>query len=372
MEHHLEVVIIKDTQAFAALKEEWEDLYQDSPLATPFQSWSWLYSWWESFGEGYRLRLITVRDGDLLVGLIPLMQERRWGFGRLLFIGMSRDQQDLLARKGWENKVSEAGIQALRQMSSRHVIDLRCVSPTAATWGIVRRWNGPQAHIPLESYLFIEVKAWDELLASLSRKHRSTVRRTLRRAEEDGVYSLLAGPEEVEQAAHRLVALHRELRQGQYITPEHLTPEFESFIVAAARRMRDRGLGGIVELWQDGQVIMSSFTTFGHRITDAYLVGVSQETKQHYQWSSLGIYHTLNLAHSRNSAYVCLAQAGEPYKQRWPHESVPYNQFVLGYGPVSWYPFMIYFTLRARVANYMKADSTPKSIKNIKEWMKRQ
>src|SRR5215212_1197948 len=84
----LNTVVLTETSRFAALEEDWEDLYQNSPLATPYQSWAWLYSWWESYGEDYELRLITVRDGDLLVGLVPLMLQRRWGFfERLLFIG---------------------------------------------------------------------------------------------------------------------------------------------------------------------------------------------------------------------------------------------------------------------------------------------
>src|SRR3712207_5490775 len=116
MDPHTNIIVLKDSEAFRALEEEWEDLYDDSALSTPFQSWAWLYSWWEAFGEDYELRLITVRDGTLLVGIIPLMQERGWGLRRLRQIGLDFDQADLLARNGWEYKVSEAGIEALKQM----------------------------------------------------------------------------------------------------------------------------------------------------------------------------------------------------------------------------------------------------------------
>ena len=370
MRSNLEVAVLEDSQAFAALSEEWEDLYHDSPLSTPFQSWPWLYSWWEAFGEAYELRLITVREGGLLVGLIPLMLERRRGFRRLLFIGKGH-QLDFPVRKGWEGKVSEAGIRALRQMSSWHLAVLRDVSPAAASWEIFRRWNGPRVYRLVDYYLFIEVKPWDRLLASLSRKHRSTVRRTLRRAEECGVRSTLAGPEEAEQAARRLVALHRQLRQGRRVDWQHMTPEFESFIVAAARRMTNGGLGGISEFWQDGKVIMSSFTVFGDEVTHAYLIGVSQEAMRHYQWSSLGIYDVLSIACSRNSAYVCLAQGGDPYKQRWPHEDVPYYQIVLGRGPILWRLYSAYLSLLARSESFVQADSTPKMIKNAAESLRR-
>src|SRR3712207_9430408 len=76
-----EIVVLEDSEAFAALEGEWEELYRHCPSATPFQSWAWLYSWWEHYGEGrYELRLVTLRSEEgLLVGLIPPMLERRGG-----------------------------------------------------------------------------------------------------------------------------------------------------------------------------------------------------------------------------------------------------------------------------------------------------
>ncbi len=121
------------------------------------------------------------------------MLERRWGLRRLRQIGFDFDRLDLLARNGWEEKVFEAEVEALREMvGSWCVLDLQALS-LAAAWGIFQRWNGPRACVPAACYLSIEVKHPEELLASLSRKHRSSVRRDLRRADEDGVYSVLVG-----------------------------------------------------------------------------------------------------------------------------------------------------------------------------------
>ena len=84
----LKVEVLKDTREFCALEEEWEELLQNAPLATPFQSWAWLYSWWEHYGGPYELELVTVRERDgLLVGILPLMLDRRWRFDRLLLLG---------------------------------------------------------------------------------------------------------------------------------------------------------------------------------------------------------------------------------------------------------------------------------------------
>jgi CelD/BcsL family acetyltransferase involved in cellulose biosynthesis len=372
------IAILKDSQAFRTLEEDWEDLYYDAQHSTPLQSWSWLYSWWEAFGENYELCLITVRNEGLLVGVIPLMLERWWGFRRLRFIGHWDKQSDILARKGWEAKVSEAGIWALRQINSWHVIHLSDVSPAAASWHIYQRWNARQTYCLANYYLFIEVKPWHELLTSLSSKHRNTVRQTLRRAEEDGVRSMLAGPAEVEQAACRLVAMHRKLRLGREIRWAHLTPEFESFIVAAARRMTDRGLGAISESWRDGEVFMSSFDLFGDKIIDGYLIGVIPEATKRYQWSSLKIYELLNMARSSNSTNVCLAQSGDPYKQRWPHKDVPFYRIILGRGVVLWRLYLTTLPLLERVKKYIpervkriiKQKSLSIEIKNPAHWLR--
>ena len=62
MKPRLEVAVVRDPQIFAALEEEWDDLYHNCPRATPYQTWAWLYSWWDAHGEAYELRLITVRN----------------------------------------------------------------------------------------------------------------------------------------------------------------------------------------------------------------------------------------------------------------------------------------------------------------------
>src|SRR5215207_2526961 len=143
------IEIIDDTQHFASLKEEWEDLYQNSAHATPFQSWAWLYSWWESYGEAYELRLIAVRDGDLLVGVIPLMLQRWWNSpGVLLFIGTGlTDYLDILARKSFEAQVTKAGTKALMRIGPWKLAALHELSPEAAAWSLCQKWPGPRTYV---------------------------------------------------------------------------------------------------------------------------------------------------------------------------------------------------------------------------------
>jgi CelD/BcsL family acetyltransferase involved in cellulose biosynthesis len=353
--------VVDDVQGFAALEEEWEDLHRHSPRATPFQSWAWLYSWWEHYREGRELRLVTVRDGEgLLVGLIPFMLERRAGFGRLLFVGSGiTDYLDVLVREGWERRVAEAGVGVLRRMGSWRVADLQELRPEAAAWGVFEGWPGPRASVWQSNCPIIEAKPWDQLLASLKKSLRSSARQTIRRAGEDGVRCELASVEGAEEVGRRLVSLHREAWQGKRIGPEHLTRRFEAHLEATARRMTAGGLGAISEFWRDGEVVVSHFLVFGRDFVGAYLQGASQEALQRYQSSSLYIWDAMDVALSRNSKRLDLLRGEEPYKLRWSSGVVPNHRIILGRDPLSWAPYAGYYALRSKARRYVSSEDAP-------------
>ena len=362
----LKVAVLEEDHHFEALKEEWEDLYQNSPLATPFQSWAWLYSWWEFYGEDYELRLVTVRDGDLLVGLMPLVLEVQWGyFGRLLFVGIGpSDHLDILAREGWEAGVIEAGINALRQMDSWHVADLQELRPEAAAWGIFRGWPRSRANTWQSGCPVIDVKPWDEILESLSKNLRSTVRRAIRQAQKDGVVRKLASLEDAERAARHCVVLHREMWRGRDIAPEHLTKRFESHVVAAATRMTACGSGGISEFWRDGEVIASHLLVFGHGFVGEHVLGARQVAIRRYQVSSLNVWDAVHVALGKDRARVSLLRGEEPYKLRWASEVVSNHRVVLSRYPTFARLYLAYLSLRSDAKRYANSESTPRWIKN--------
>jgi len=365
----LDVAVIRDPQAFAALEEEWDDLYQNSPLSTPFQSWAWLYSWWEHYGESYDLRLTTLRsDGGLLVGLLPLMLERRAGFGRLLFVGNS-PYQDLLVRHEWEAQVGEAGRRSLRQMGSWSVADLQMLRPQAAAWSIFESWAGPQTYVWQHQSPVIDIRPWDEALASLSKKRRKSVRQTLRRAEADGITCKVVTADDADQAACRLVALSREQWSERWLEtgPEHWTKRYESFVRTLARRMTACRLGGICEFRQDGDVIMAHFLIFGRDTIHWYLVGAGRRALERYQFSSLFIWDGVNIASNRNARYFDLGYGKEPHKMRWSSRVVPTHRILLGRSRLTWIPYLGYHILRSRAKRYVYSKQAPRWLEIISD-----
>src|SRR5918998_1486351 len=344
-EQLLDAALLRDTEGFVSLREEWDELYRSCPSATPFSSWEWLYSWWEHYGEGtYKLRLITLRDANsgLLVGLLPLMARR----GRLLLLGGrsagSEDgmssYKDVLAREGWEEEVAKAAARALKEMRGWHVADLQELMPHSAAWHIFREWHGPKASVPITDYVLVRANSWEELLASLSKKARKTARRTLRQAEQDGVRCEPAEAEDAERAASTLVGLHRELFRGRRIDPRELSLRYEAFMRAAAKRMTERGIGGISEFRRkdDGEVLVSQFLLFDKGFVGVLRVGASEEATRRYQFMTLCNWDAMNAASARSNAYISWMHYVSPEKRRWASEVVTSRRAILARGRASW------------------------------------
>jgi CelD/BcsL family acetyltransferase involved in cellulose biosynthesis len=383
-QRRLHTAVLRDTTQFASLKQEWDGLYQSCPSATPFSSWEWLYSWWEVYGEGnYKLRLVTLRDptSGLLVGLLPFMVRRRRLFllgdsARALYWYIMTPYKDVLVREGWEEPVAQAGARALKGMGGWHVADLQELMPNAYAWSIFRHWDGPKSSVPITDYLLIRTNSWDELLASLSKKARKMARRTLRSAEQDGLRCVPAGPEDAERAATTLVELHRQLWRGRRIDPEDLTPRYETFMRAAARRMTARGIGRISEFRRDDddgeeQVLVSQFLLFDKDFVGAYVIGASEEASRRYQFMTLYIWDAMEVAHRRSNAYVSLMFHASWEKLRWASEVVSSHRAILGHTRAFfWVPYAgyyvvrnRYYTLRSKAQVYVHSEDAPRWVK---------
>ena len=76
------------------LRNEWGELFDVAPTASPALRWEWVREWWRIYGpvygeRGHGLRIMTIRRGPELIGVLPLYQKSAagpWGARRLRFI----------------------------------------------------------------------------------------------------------------------------------------------------------------------------------------------------------------------------------------------------------------------------------------------
>jgi CelD/BcsL family acetyltransferase involved in cellulose biosynthesis len=127
--------IVRDAEALAALVPEWRQFWRRMD-ATLFQSPDWLTPWWDIFAPG-ELRIVTVREGDKLIGLAPLYREHGRFGSRLLPIGISlSDYVDVLLDP---QRADAAAIQissAIADMHDMDELELGELRPDSAAFGI--------------------------------------------------------------------------------------------------------------------------------------------------------------------------------------------------------------------------------------------
>src|SRR5262249_44204291 len=106
------------------IEQEWRDLWQADPAATPFQSPDWLLPWTRYLWGGGTLQILTLRSGDRLIAVAPFFL---WGQGTLSFLGSGiTDYLGLTCAPEWADEAAEAVIGwIIDRCAERQVCDLQ-------------------------------------------------------------------------------------------------------------------------------------------------------------------------------------------------------------------------------------------------------
>ena len=227
---------------FEGIQHEWEKILPSCSTNTVFVTPWWQRVWWQHFGEGADLLILSVRENDEVLGIAPLAL----GEGVISFLGDTDlfDYHDFLVPKGNESRFYGILWDHLIKLDW-HALDLRslpqgspslCYLPTLAkkegvAVEVVEEDKAPVSPLPL---------TWDDYLAGLNKKHRHELRRKLRRLESahDANQHLCVDPGDITQCMQDFFRLHRASRADKRA---FLTPERERFFLDVALELAPRG-----------------------------------------------------------------------------------------------------------------------------------
>lgn len=363
--------VVTTRKGFLRLEDEWDALYEDCHT-TPFQSWAWLYSWWEYFGEhDMELRLVLVKSGSRLVGVLPLMLSRSRKMNRLLLVGNGPTSYlDILVRRGWQDEVAAVLEDVLDSIPDWHVADFQQLRRDSAFLTVLEGWSGPSVNTRHEDCLVLETSSWEDLVKRPRKSQRTQSRKTIRRAYEDGLSHRRVPPGETEEAAGTLVKLSREYWRDRWreTSPEHWSREFEDHLKAVTRRVTGKGLGAISEVrGEEEGVVLPQLLFFGESFTADYMVAPKVSTLRHYSFNTLFIYYAMKVAAERGSRQLSLMRGSEDYKWRWSPEVEPNRRVILGKNRARWALYAAQSVLRIRLSDYAKSESSPSWLSRLLE-----
>ncbi|MFI9214055.1 GNAT family N-acetyltransferase [Streptomyces sp. NPDC053253] len=343
----LRTEICRDEERFGRLAAEWTALYGRCSSATPFQSHSWLHSWWLSYGRPGALRVVLVRrESGELVAAAPLMRAR----GPLPVLtqlgGDITDFTDVLLDDDCP-EAAPALARALARAARGAVVDLREVRPGAATERVFAHWRGPRRRLPDSLCLELPAVPMEGLLERIPSGKAQRVRAKLRKLDALGIDSHVVTGDEVPAALDRLLRLHQLQWQGRGVTAEHTSRRFAQHLARAVRPMVERGDAMVTEFRLAGDVVAADLTLMSPRLAGGYLYGADPALRaRKVDVATMLLRHGAHETSTGGRATLSMLRGTEPYKQHWRPEAVRNQRLMLAgrrTAPLLW--------LRAGAAN---------------------
>jgi CelD/BcsL family acetyltransferase involved in cellulose biosynthesis len=306
------------------LGDEWDDLVARCAAATPFQSYSWLESWWHTYGIPGTLRLVLVRHGSRLVAAAPLMLSRRAGCPVLTPLGDPfSDFTDVLVDDAVVAEASRRLTVALIAEPGWQAIDIPEARPEAvAGRALWHAWPGGRWRTSASLCFELPATPMEDLVRELPTHSRKTVRRRLNQLKRADVDIREVAASEAERAVADLVRLHALQWQGRGVNPQHLTPQFTDFLTRSVHGMIGSSQAALLEYRIADALMASSLVLVGRDLVGGYLYGADPALRERVDITTLLLADTLPLACRNGCSTMSMLRGAEEHKKRWqPRES---------------------------------------------------
>lgn len=245
--------IIQET--FDSLTSLWKGRCNNLRWEPLFVLPAWLEAWWQSFGAEEELYLRSVRSGNEIIGIAPLML--RGDTASIIGSDDVCDFLDFIVAPGREKEFFSVLLDDLRQKGTAR-LDLKTVRPDSSVMtGLIPLAKERKYKVICEeNAVSVEVdlpSTWDEYLNMLDKKQRHELRRKLRRLESTaGIDYNCKKPtvQEIDGFMDTFLKLFSLTRKAEF-----MTPRMESFFRSLARAMTRIGLLGVSTLKLNGHSI---------------------------------------------------------------------------------------------------------------------
>lgn len=238
------VVSVKGGGILPSCAAEWNGLVDRMAYPTPFVTWAWMASWAEHFAEDRQIRLLMLRDGTTLRGILPLIEASATSrFGRIAgchleYLGVDTvypDHLDVIAGPDHAAQCCEVLLQHLADRQAPwDTVRLPMVTDESALHrhfaDTHTGWRTRTRTISVAPYLRLDHGSFDAYLATHSRKQRYKLRSYSRKLLEGaGVEYRRIAPREHAAALERLFELHEKRASAKSAVSTFAIPAVRAF-----------------------------------------------------------------------------------------------------------------------------------------------
>ena len=291
-------------ESLDGVTSSWDRLRHSLEWGSIFVLPAWLKAWWEAFGGEDELHLLTLRDGQKVIGFAPLMVNN----DTASFIGSPDvcDYLDFAIAPGEESDFFEVLLDDSRKKGIKK-LDLRPVLPDSSVLkyllSIARKRGYDVNCSPEDVSLELNLPTtWNEYLATLSSKQRHEVRRKLRRLWEAGNVEYRCIEVDREVGDHldvflKLFALSKDEKAS------FMNPQMEFFFRSLTKAMAEIGLLRLGVLKLD-------------KVPAAMTMGLDYDDS-HYLYNSAYDPQFAHLSVGLLSKVLCLKESIQKGRRKW-------------------------------------------------------
>lgn len=324
-----------------SIKAEW-DFLAESCVATVFLTHNWLDRWWQFYGRGFDLWILVVRDGESLIGVMPLILARGiFGIRRLVFMGageVTPNHLNIIASPERFRDVLESICAYLTTHSSEwDFLDMDKLPGQHVAVGLFQdtlRLHGltvrrkvtaqcPFAALPESFGLYLE---------SLGYSTRAGYRRVKRRLEKDYPdthFGRVQSEDELGEVFERLVVLHQARWSKRGYPGAFATPRAKAFHRSYVLDALRSGLLRMYYLKISGEVAAAYYCIRVGNSVQYYIGGFDDRYSRHSPGMLITAYSIEQSIMEKASVFDFL-EGDEGYKSHWAngvHENVRLSFF---------------------------------------------
>jgi CelD/BcsL family acetyltransferase involved in cellulose biosynthesis len=175
-----------EPESFDGLEKAWRKLLSVCSTNHIFLTPQWQKAWWQTFGNGSELMLLSVYGDTELIGIVPLMRRGK----TISFVGSSDvcDYMDFIVHRGQEVTVFSHLLDYLEPMEW-DAIELRSLLPDSLVlshFAPLAKQLNYLVEVTKEdvSLQLVLPSSWEKYLSKLEGKDRRELRRKLRRLDQ--------------------------------------------------------------------------------------------------------------------------------------------------------------------------------------------
>lgn len=325
--------ILRSIGGLSLCYDEWEELVRSGSFVTPFQAPEWVMTWWKYFNQGKSPYIFTVREGNDLIGMMP-MYETNFPLRSLKSMGRGySDYLHPLVRSGYERSFSALLSEHLCGLRDVDLVDLQHIRETHS---LLELMSDAKVIDQDGCYVLDLPSNFEEYVGSLSKSLRYDVRSKARMLakSEDAVIHTVSDPSEVDQGLEALFVLHSRRWRKRGLPGSFATKRVRSFHKEYARLALSKGRLRLSTLTFGGEPIGAIYAMCVGKRYFFYQSGFDPDQKSLSPGTVL-ISHTIKCAIEEGAEEFDFMRGAEAYKARWKPQRLHKNVRLLrSYTPV--------------------------------------